>query len=316
MNSQTLRFAALVVLAIAAISFAACGGGDDDDSALSSASGVLSLDDRAVPQGTTAASKPAGGLAVPQSETGAGAGGAPALAGQFERKVILNATLQLDVPNVGQSFSDAGRIAQLVGGYVEKSTFTAITEGKADGPRAATLTLRVPASNYQDVLASLRGLNGAKVRQEGSQSSEVTEQYTDLQSRLRTLERTEQQYLKLLEQARTIDEILKMQDRLDAVRTQIEQIQGRLNVLDHLTDLATIDVSLATPPLATARTGDGSSSFGETFSSAWAGALDAARGLSRAIAVIIVAAIWLGIPALIIAFAARTLRRRHTAAQS
>ena len=136
MNTYALGVAA-AVLAIAAVSLAACGaGGDDDDSVPISASDQLSVADRPAPQGTAAASKPAGGAAVTQSESGGR--GAPVLASQFERKVILNATLQLDVPNVGQSFNDAGRIAQLAGGYVEKSTFTAITEGKADGPRAAT----------------------------------------------------------------------------------------------------------------------------------------------------------------------------------
>jgi hypothetical protein len=114
------------------------------------------------------------------------------------------------------------RIATAAGGFVESSSFA-----NADNPdeRAANLTMRVPADRYQDTLASLRGLAGVSVKTENSKSSEVTEEYTDLQSRQRNLERTEQQYLTLLERAASIQEILTG-GPIDGVRLQIEQIQG------------------------------------------------------------------------------------------
>jgi uncharacterized protein YjeT (DUF2065 family) len=85
------------------------------------------------------------------------------------------------------------------------------------------------------------------VKAENSQTNEVTAQYTDLQSQLRNLEATEAQYLALLERAATIEEILTVGDRLASVRLQIEQIQGQINLLDNLTDLATITINVSLP---------------------------------------------------------------------
>src|SRR5690606_19278103 len=101
------------------------------------------------------------------------------------------------------------------GGYIESSNFSG---GSDPERRSATLTVRVPVENYEGFLASVRGMSGLTVESEGSNSTEVTEQYTDLSSRLRNLERTEQQYLDLLAQATTINDILPVQDRLTGVR--------------------------------------------------------------------------------------------------
>ncbi len=169
--------------------------------------------------------------------------------------------------------------------------------------------LRVPVERYQESLAALRTIDGATVKEEGTKSNEVTEQYTDLQSRLRNLQSTEQQYLLLLKEAKTIQEILTVQDRLSGIRSQIEQIQGRLKVLDAATELATIDVSLA--PLTVAKAGnDGPRSFGGSFADAWDTSLDIARNVANAGAVVAVAAIWLAIPLALVAIGSRRMARR------
>ena len=177
----------------------------------------------------------------------------------------------------------------------------------------ASVTLRVPAAQYDATLASLRSIEGAKVQSEGSKSSEVTEQYTDLQSRLRNLERTEGQYLKLLEQAKTIPEILQMNDRLDNVRLQIEQIQGRLKVLDQMSELATIDLQLAPFPLVV-KGEDGRRSLGEVFADAWEASLESVEKVAAAGIYAGVAVLWLVVPAgLLLLAARRAFRRDHGA---
>jgi hypothetical protein len=151
------------------------------------------------------------------------------------------------------------------------------------------------------------------VSEESAHSAEVTEEYTDLESRLRNLERTEQQYLDLMAKAVTVDEILALTDRLDGVRLQIEQVQGRINYLNSLTDLATIAVSIASIPPA-AVTSDGSTGIGEAFADAWEWSLEAARNLAIASAYVLVAVGWLAIPAGLVLLVARRMRRRHEAA--
>lgn len=254
---------------------------------------------------------PALAPAAPATGAISGGGTAPDASGSLpdllDRKVILTGNLALNVNDVAGAFDQASRLVRASGGYVEKSSYLASDQAVAQ--KAATLTLRVPADQYDAVLGQLRGLQGAKVASEGSQSTEVTEQYTDLQSRLRNLQATEQSYLKLLDQAKSVGDILTVNDRLDSVRAQIEQIQGRLNVYDHAIDLATINLTLSPiTPGKSASTG-GPKPVTQAFADAWAWSLEALRYAASAGAVVLVAAAWLIIPLAIVVLFVR--RQRH-----
>lgn len=266
---------------------------------------------------STSNSSSSGGSNSTFTDPGAGGtgGGVPQGAG-LDRKIVFNASIGLQVKDIPAAFGAASRVARENGGFVERSTFANSTDGK-EQRGSASLTIRVPADKYQDALQSLRTLEGAKVASEGSKSTEVTEQYTDLQSRQRNLERTEGQYLRLLEQAKTIQEILTVNDRLDSVRNQIEQIKGRLNVLDRLTELAAIDVSLAPVVVAKAdRPADdgGPRGFNAAFADAWESSLEGLRYAGSAAGVAAVALIWLAIPLGLVYAGARVVRRRHQGA--
>ena len=146
------------------------------------------------------------------------------------------------------------------------------------------------------------------VTSESSDANDVTEEYTDLQARLRTLNATEQRYLELLGQANTINEILTVQDRLDFVRGQIEQVLGRINLLEHLTDLATITVHLRPETLiveAIVDEGGGNLNPLESASAAWETSLDALRVVAAVALIIVVFSWWLAPPLAALALAAR-----------
>jgi hypothetical protein len=263
-----------------------------------------------------AATSATGGISKNTSDTAAapatgGGDTAPDLGSIVDRKIIFNSTLALGVEDVGAAFNEATRLARVNGGYIERSNFANATGTNDKSRGSATLTIRVPAERYDDLLASLRTMPGAKVQREGAKSSEVTEQYIDLQSRLHNLQSTEAQYLKLLDQTKSINDILTVNDRLNSVRAQIEQIQGRVNALDKLTDLATVDVTLS--PVVAARSDGDSTTLGDVWNASWERSFDVARALAAAGVVASVAAIWLAAPALIVVFALRRARRHATA---
>jgi hypothetical protein len=248
------------------------------------------------------------------ADSGTSGGGAPgegASQVSLERKIIFTASMAIAVPDVQQAFSSVATVARDAGGYVERSTLSG-NPAKDRESVAASLTLRVPSVRYDDALMRLRTLPGATVTHEQSKSSEVTEQYTDLASRLRNLERTEGRYLELLQQARTIQDILTVNDRLDSVRLQIEQVQGKLNLLDNLADMASIDVSLMPDAPEGGAAGDPNSVV-QAFRDAWSGSLNVVEGVLRAAAVVLVAAVWLAAPLAVIVVAAWVLRTRRGA---
>jgi hypothetical protein len=245
----------------------------------------------------------------------AGVGGAPGEGGSLplpqtvDRKIIRTATLELEVEDVGAAVGEVERVATTAGGFVSESNVfideSSESEGEDDGaPRrtqTATVTIRVPAEVYGSVVSQLRSI-AEEVRSERSEASEVTEEFTDLQSRLRNLEATEASYLELLTRAEDIPDILTVQDRLSSVRLEIEQVQGRINLLESLTDLATITVRLALPATPAGEPDGGRGWAAEAWDAAWDGSQDAMVVLGTVAIVGGVALVWLvivGLAALI-----------------
>jgi hypothetical protein len=193
-----------------------------------------------------AAQQPAAGTlaAAPDASGGAsGSGTAPALPSQLDRKMIVVATVNLTLDDVARGFEDVGNIAAVEGGFISSSAF-----GHNGDRQTASLTIRVPVDKYQDAMTRIRKLSDK--REENVNSSDVTEEYTDLESRLRNLQATEAIYLKFLDRAGDLGQVLTVQDRINATRAEIEQVQGRINLVEHQTDLATITVHLDPPVVA------------------------------------------------------------------
>ncbi|HMO54591.1 MAG TPA: DUF4349 domain-containing protein [Tepidiformaceae bacterium] len=220
---------------------------------------------------------------------------------------MFTANLSLSSEDVGATFNRASMLARSNGGYIEASNFSNAAE---PGRSSATLTIRVPIQNYEALLASLRSIDGAALLSEGSNSTEATEQYTDLTSRLRNLERTEQQYLELLARANSINDILTVQDRLAGVREQIEQIQGRLNVLDDMTELATVSVSIAPVVAKAEEPKSGPPNLANVWQTSWERSFELARYVAAAALVVLVASAWLVVPLGLLLLASRRFRRQ------
>ena len=222
----------------------------------------------------------------------------------LERKITRTASMTLRVEDVGHAFQEVTRVADGAGGFVGSSSFS-----NQDDEQVASVTIRVPATRYQEVLASLRGL-ATKVESEESQATDVTEEYTDLGSRLRNLQATEAQYLGFLERAKDMSEVLQVQDRLNTVRAEIEQVQGRINLLDSVSDMSTITVHLR--PESAAGSDGGGANPAEAARAAWDASLTTLLGLATGI-VAIAAFSWWMVPILIVlAWVGRKLSPRFT----
>ena len=154
--------------------------------------------------------------------------------------IIRTVTMTIAVGNVDATFK---QVEQLVN---EQRGYLAGTSIRQDGDRqVATVTLRVPAdpTTYQLTLERLRGL-AERVVDEQSQAQDVTEEYVDLESRMRNLQASETALLAVLAKATRVEDIIAVQRELTNVRGQIEQIQGRKQALERRADMATITLTI------------------------------------------------------------------------
>jgi hypothetical protein len=274
----------VAALGLAALG-AACAGSDD----VQAASGGRGDDAPAVIAGEQAA--PADGQRamgmMPEPSNGeprtGQAGPSPSL---LDRKIIQTATLTVALDDVSRGFQDVTNIALGADGFVASSSF-----GNTGERQTASLTVRVPAAAYNETLRQLRGLG--EVRDVNTGANDVTEEYTDLESRLRNLRATEQRYMELLAQANTIDEILTVQDRVNVTRLEVEQVQGRINLLANQADLATITVHLAPPAVAMGESGGGSTTPVEAAERAFAASLEVLMGAAVVVVTVVAFSWWL-----------------------
>jgi hypothetical protein len=240
----TIWLSALTALALIASSCAGVSERADNRAAPSTEQRTAS---QPIARDAATAPQSAAALAGGQQASNVQAGaGAPAPA---DRKVIVNVTLDILV-------------------------------GKDGGQRRASITIRVPTNRYQAVLDELRGLGS--VESERSSANDVSEEYTDLGSRLRNLEATEQQLLVFLGQAKNVQEVLTVQDRLNTVRAEIERVKGRIALLTRLTDLATIQVQLRPDPAPVTK-GPSDSGAVAALRRGWQASLDVVGGGATAL---------------------------------
>ena len=236
---------ALLIGALLFIVFA----GVSEDAVMSESRSVLTRDSRA-PADVAVLEREE---SAPQSEPAAKVAGgsqkvalaAPVSNVSFadDAKVIRNGALTLVVES--PTTAVAG-IEQIIAGI--PGAFIATADVRQAGDLQPTsLTLRVPAAAFDRAMSALRAL-AEEVLAEQVTARDVTEEYTDLDARLRNLQAAETQLLALVEQASTVDDLLKVEKRLSEVRGEIEQLQGRFNVLENRIALATIRVLLHAPP--------------------------------------------------------------------
>ena len=168
----------------------------------------------------------------------ASSSGAQPQTGQADRMIIWTADIALTIKDTEQAISDVLALAGEMGGYAIN------TESWIQGDLLyARLTIRVPAAQYEPAMASLRDL-GLKVEHENANSQDVTEEYVDLESRLRALQAKEAQLTKLMDQAEDTEAVLAVYEQLSATQLEIEQVKGRMSYLEKLSAMATITVSL------------------------------------------------------------------------
>lgn len=182
---------------------------------------------------------------VPSEDSGQ-ASWTAAYAASGARMVISTAQMRVEVPDVLKAHAEVESIASSAGGFITESYLN--NEG---GVTEASITLRVPSKEYQSVLDRIGNLG--KVLLKGESGEDVTEEYVDLQSRLRNLQREEEALLGVLKKAGKVTDILAVDRELGRVRGEIEQATGRAKFLENRVALATIKVTLSAPTPAVSK---------------------------------------------------------------
>jgi hypothetical protein len=155
---------------------------------------------------------------------------------QPSRKVIYSATVEVVVRSVDDARREVESLTDAHKGYIAKSDVS----GTAGIRRTATWTLKIPADKFRLVVSGLADLG--TVSRNSSDSQDVTEEYIDLEGRIKNLKAEEETLNKFLkETVNNVDGYIKTRDQIKTVRLDIERAEGRLKYLSTMSALATIN---------------------------------------------------------------------------
>ncbi len=170
---------------------------------------------------------------APPSQTGGNA--------TIDKKIIKTAYINIEVENIAASRKLIDTTIKSFNGYVVSENMQ-----NTESQLSSNINIKVPAQQFDKMLAKLASI-AKKVDYQNIETQDVTEEYIDVETRLSNSRKVEQSYIKLLQKAKTIEDILKIEQKLGEIRTDIESTQGRLKYLNNQVSYSTINLSVFQP---------------------------------------------------------------------
>lgn len=155
----------------------------------------------------------------------------------IERKVIREGEIYFECRDVQETETFLKNEVKNVKGYI--SNESANSYGERTERR---LSIRVPSDQLDGLIEKIQS-HAVRIENTNIRSEDVTEQFIDVEARLKTKKELETRYHSLLQQAKNVDEILRIERELSNIRGEIESFQGRLNYLSDRTSMSTLNVT-------------------------------------------------------------------------
>ncbi|MEZ5345037.1 MAG: DUF4349 domain-containing protein [Pyrinomonadaceae bacterium] len=163
----------------------------------------------------------------------------------LERKIIRNADLQLESSSPDEVHQKITAIAENKKGFVVQSR-KSNSEARNRGGETVMMTIRVPAEEFNQTITEIRK-TANRVVDESVSGNDVTEEFIDIEARLKAKKALEERFLAIMEQSRSVQDALNVQRELANVRSEIERIEGRKKFLENQASLSTIKINIRTP---------------------------------------------------------------------
>lgn len=178
----------------------------------------------------------------------------------MERKLIKNGSLSFETNGISATKIEIEKLCKEFEAYVASET-----QYSADGRLQHEQEFRIPARNFDAFIKKLEGL-GKKIENKNINTQDVTEEFIDVEARLKTKKDVEIRYRELLKLAKTVIEMISIESQIGNVRSEIESMEGRLNYLKNQVGFSTLRVSYYE---LTGTDFGFASKFGRSFKTGW-----------------------------------------------
>ncbi len=156
---------------------------------------------------------------------------------KVERKLVKEGRVEFETDNLNSTRKIIFEAVKKYKGYVSSDQ-----EFKSPSRKSNTIIIRVPADYFDKLLIdATKGVE--KFDSKEINVKDVTEEFLDIQARLKAKKALEQRYIELLKKARNVNEILEIEKQIGQLRSEIESIEGRLNYLQNRVSFSTLTMT-------------------------------------------------------------------------
>jgi len=156
----------------------------------------------------------------------------------IDKKIIKDAHVGVEVDDYYKYRTTLDSLINQLGGYISNDNLN-----KSDYSINGNLMIRIPAATFEQFITLLEK-GTEKLLYKNITARDVTEEFIDIEARLKSKKEVEKRYLELLSQARNVKEILEVEEKLRVIREEIEAREGRLNYLKKQVNYSTINLQL------------------------------------------------------------------------
>ncbi|MDG5787748.1 DUF4349 domain-containing protein [Evansella sp. AB-P1] len=154
-----------------------------------------------------------------------------------EQMIIYNGNLSIEVIDFKRAQADIQENTEQLGGYIVESSIYHHGEDRLSG----NLVVRIPQEHFHSFLNDMESTS-TKVLERTIHGNNVTEEYIDLESRLRSKEAVEERLLLFMEEAENTEDLLKISNDLTKIQEEIERLKGRMNYLENNVAFSTVTI--------------------------------------------------------------------------
>ena len=156
------------------------------------------------------------------------------IAADWDKKIVRNANITIQVKDIRASAVHIKDAVKLNGGFVANSN-----EQQLNNEIRVEMTIRVPRERFDNLLESIQ--SGAdSLLAKNITSEDLTEEWVDVQSRIKAKQKVRERYYEFLKKAGTVKDVLAIEADLRVLDEEIESATGRVNYIQHQSELSEI----------------------------------------------------------------------------
>ncbi|MBT2765304.1 DUF4349 domain-containing protein [Paenibacillus sp. ISL-20] len=164
------------------------------------------------------------------------------LSGGLNKKLMYKANIVMEIQDYGKAQSEVRNTVTLSGGYIVN-----FSETQSSSEKGGTFIVKVPANDFSSFLNRLENIAHENL-QRSIEGQDVTEEYVDLESRLKAKQIMEEQYVAFMKKATKTTDLVAFANELERIQSEIEQMKGRMRYIDQNVSYSTVEIRLYETP--------------------------------------------------------------------